>query len=171
MEEFVLTALVPHKVDAQQKRDIADAIVALPRDQLAPGAVRMPTRLGPKPCLSKCVGPQSLHFFRALSISTEFLEEPVESWGQIPAYQKLESFVLNMPVTNGESERMIWRTVMYCNIGHKGEAELQGTLQTVGSAVSQVPNRDTKKALVAAYYKWLLIPLVSVKSCFNIYSY
>ena len=94
-------------MDAQQKRDIADAIVALPRDQLAPGAVRMLTRLGPEPCLSECVGPQSLHFFRALSISTEFLEEPVESWGQIPAYQKLKSFVLNMPVTNDESERMI----------------------------------------------------------------
>ena len=107
----------------------------------------MPTTLGPKPCLSKCVGPQSLYFFRA---STEFLEEPVESWGQIPAFQKLESFVLNMPVTNDESEWMIQCTVMYCNIGHKGEAEFQGTLQT---AVSQVPNCDTKKTFMAAYHE------------------
>ena len=149
-EEFVPTVLVSQKVDPAEKRDIAEALLSQPTDQLAPGLVRMP-KLGSEPCLSECVGPQSLHFFKALSISTRFLIEPVETWSQNPDYQKFESFVAHLPVTNDESERMIRRTVIFANVGHKGETEFQGQLQIVGKTLAQIPKRDTKKGLINAY--------------------
>ena len=71
--------------------------------------------------LTDRVGPQSHPFFKALSLSTEFLSEPVDTWGNILAFQKLSSFVEIMRVTNNASERLIRRTVQYYNSGSQKE--------------------------------------------------
>ena len=94
------------------------------------------------------IGPNSLHFFERLSVGTEFLNDPVQSWERNPAYQKFAEFVHNMLITNDESERLIRRTVIY---GPKDEAGFQAQLQAVGDAIFAVPSCATKKALVASY--------------------
>ena len=71
----------------------------LPKGKLTCGAVKMPL-LPVKVKLVKledCVGPNSHHFFDALSIDTDFLSEPSKTWPQIPKFQ---TFVSNMLVTN-----------------------------------------------------------------------
>ena len=91
--------------------------------------------------------------FHALSIDTKFLEEPVETWDQNPAYKKFETFVEQLPITNDISKRLIRRTVVYANYGGKSEEDFQATLLTVGDAIATVPKCDTKAALIAAYKK------------------
>ena len=97
------------------------------------------------------VGPQSHHFFHCLSIEIDFLKQPVESWKDIPAFQKFCHFVDCLPVTNDESERLVRRMVLYANFGPRGEEAFQAQLQVVAANIAQVPKRNTKKKLVEAY--------------------
>ena len=103
--------------------------------------------------LSDRIGPNSLHFFEALGIGTQFLAEPIDTWQQIPAFLKFQAFVKSMPITNDISERLVRPTVMYANVGPKGESEFQAQLQLVGDALTRLPNRSrfTKKKLIAGH--------------------
>ena len=92
--------------------------------------------------LASRIGPQCLHFFKALGFETEFLEEPVADWPEIPAYQKLASFARNVPVVNNATESIIKRTLDYANYGAKGEEDLQVTLQCVETAIAMVLNKN-----------------------------
>ena len=149
LEEFVPVTLVSTILDDTKKREIADAILVQPKAQLTRGAIKMP-HITDSSELKDRVGPNSWHFFDALSINTIFLSEPVSDWPQIPAFCRFKSFVQNMPVTNDESERLVRRTVKYANVGPKGEAKFQAQLQIVGDALARVPPRYNKKELVAA---------------------
>ena len=116
------------------------------------GAIKMPP-LYHGVRLQDRVGPQSHYLFQALGIGTGFLSEPVNSWAQIPSYVKFSNFVANLQVTNDESERLVRRTVVCASTSPQGEQEFQGQLQMVGSNISRLPQRDTKKKLIEAYQK------------------
>ena len=107
--------------------------------------------LTPSVTLASRVGSQSLHLFEAMGIGTAWLNEPVEDWDQIPAFQTLVRFARRMPISNARTERMIKRTTDYLNYGGQGEEDFQAVLQVVGSAIDRVPSRKTKKGLVEAY--------------------
>ena len=151
-EELVVLSLASDKVSADEKREVADAVLASKKGQLKPRAIQMPpltdgVRLKDRVC------DQSLHFFSALSINPVFLEEPVETWTDIPAYQKFSAYVESLPITNDESERMVRRTVLYANFGPKADSDFQAQLQTVGDSMKRVPRCYTKKNLVEGFKK------------------
>ena len=75
----------------------------------------------------------------------------LSDWPDIPAYKVFCKFVDSFPLTNDHTERAIKRTSDYINFGSKGEQDLQAILQAVESAIARVPNRKTRKALIAAY--------------------
>ena len=77
--------------------------------------------------------------------------EPIGSWKEIPAYQRPAKFARNLPVTNDAAERMVKRTTDYVNYGGRSEENFQGTLHLVQKAITKVPDRRTKRALVEAY--------------------
>ena len=120
-------ALVSNLLDNAEKQEIADALLMQPNGQVSLGAVKMP-HLTDSTELKDRIGPNSWHFFNALALDSGFLSEPVDDWAKIPAFLKFQKFVLNMPITNDESERLVRRTVRYANIGPKGEAEFQAQL-------------------------------------------
>ena len=64
-EEFVPICLASKKLGDEQKREIADAIVATPKGQLTPGRVKM-SPLTKDTSLKDRDGAQSRHFFTAL---------------------------------------------------------------------------------------------------------
>ena len=142
-QEFVPVSLVSRRLDPVEKRKVADAILSQPKGHLFMGAIKMP-HLTDTTELQDRVGPNSRHFLDALSIDTNFLRESVDDWPKIPAFLKFESFVLNMPITNDESERLVRRTVRYANLSGRGEAEFQGQLQLNGDALARVPCRYKK---------------------------
>ena len=107
--------------------------------------------LVPSSDLPSRIGPQSLHFFEALKIDVKWLEEPVTTWNQIPAFMRLSTFAKNLPVANDAAERMIKRTTDYVTYGGRKEEDFQGTLHLVGKAIQKAPDRRTKAALVKAY--------------------
>ena len=126
------------------------AIVKQPSDGLTRGAVKMPP-LDPSATLASRIGPQSLHFFKALKVGTTWLGEPVESWEEIPAFQKFSKFARSVPVANDMCERMVKRTTDFKDYGGKTEDDFQGNLHVVGAAIAKVPSRRTKSALAKAY--------------------
>ena len=121
------------------------AIVAVPQNNLSQGAVEM-MPLSPESTLISRIGPQSVHFFTALSIGVNWLDEPVTTWPEIPIFKKLFTFAHSLPVSNESTERMIKRTNDYRNYGGKKEVDFQATLQMVGADIEAVPRRNTKKA-------------------------
>ena len=129
---------------------ICQVLLALPKDQLKQGAMEM-TPLKATTTLSSRLGNQSPHFFVALGLGFEWLDEPVSSWPQIPAFQKLHAFAHNLPVDNSATERMIQRTYRYRSYGKKTDDNFQAVLHVVGESISKVPKRNTKKALQMAY--------------------
>ena len=151
-EEFVPVCLCSDLIDADEKREIADRILRAPKGQITHGAVKMPA-LVEATRLSDRVGPNSLHFFVALGIGTQFLAEPVETWEQIPAFLKFKTFIQSMPITNDIFERLVRRRVIYANVGPKGESGFQAQLQLVDDALTRLPNhsRFTKKKLIAGH--------------------
>ena len=76
-------------------------------------------------------------------VGTTWLAEPVETWSDIPAFLKLQSFARNLPVSNDATERMIKRTSDFADYGVKSEIDFQSTLHTAG--IAHVPDRTTKK--------------------------
>ena len=126
------------------------AIVAQPLDSLEQRPVQMPP-LDPSSDLASRIGPQSRHFFCALKIDTQWLEEPVASWEEIPAYQRFSKFAKSLPIANDAAERMVKRTTDFVDYGGRKEEDFQGTLHLVGKALEKVPDRSTKAALVKAY--------------------
>ena len=84
--------------------------------------------LTPSVTLASRVGSQSLNLFEAMGIGTAWLNEPVEDWDQIPAFQTLVRFARRMPISNARTERMIKRTTDYLNYGGQGEEDFQAVL-------------------------------------------
>ena len=107
--------------------------------------------LSPGYSLASRVGPQSLHFFEALSIQTYFLQEPVDDWVKIPAFIKFSSFVGNVPLNNDSTERIIKRTNDYAEYGSRSESDFQAVLQAVDSSITRLPTKKTKADFVRAY--------------------
>ena len=79
----------------------------------------------------------------------------METWDQIPAFVNFASFVKNMPMTNDLSECLVRPTVMYANVGPKGESGFQAHLQLVDDAIERLPTRTrfSKKGLIAGHSK------------------
>ena len=77
-EEFVPVSLCSDLIETEEKREIADRILSVPKGQLSRGAVKMPA-LVESTRLSDRIGPNSLHFFEALGIGTQFLAEPIDT--------------------------------------------------------------------------------------------
>lgn len=107
--------------------------------------------LEPTSELASRIGPQSRHFFEALHIGTQWLDEPTDTWSDIPAFQRFKNFACNIPVSNDAAERMVKRTTDYIDYGGRSEIDFQATLHFAAAAVAKVPDRSTKKALIKAY--------------------
>jgi hypothetical protein len=103
-EEFAPWGLASEKVSPAEKSEIAACLLEQPRDQLRTGPPKMPP-LALISTLASRIGPQSWHFFHRLNISPEFLSEPVETWPQIPAFQKFQEFIDNVHIVNDVAER------------------------------------------------------------------
>ena len=148
-EEFVVFALASDLVSKEAKQQVAEEILRQPKGKTKPGKVSMPP-LVPGCSLASRIGSQSLHFFEALGVQTQFLSEPVNDWSSIPAYQKFASFVKNVPLNNDHTERIVKRTNDYAEYGSKSEEDYQAVLQAVGSAIERLPVRRTKRDFVEA---------------------
>ena len=150
-EEITPLSLASSLVSTEEKAMIAAAILEEAKTpNLKKGAISMPP-LHPGATLISRIGPQSLHFFSALAIGTNWLAEPVTDWESIPAYQKFSTFAHNLPLSNAATERTVKRTTDFANYGARNEEDFQVVLQTVGTAIARVPSRRSKKALVEVY--------------------
>ena len=107
--------------------------------------------LEPGDTLISRIGYQSHHFFSALHIGVAWLSEPVDTWPDIPAYQKLRNFAKNLPICNDATERMVKRTNDYANYGARSETDFQSTLAVATRAMRNIPSRKTKKDLIKEY--------------------
>ena len=148
--EFVVFSLASTLVTNEEKKKMALAILRQPKGQLKRGKVSM-RPLESTESLADRVGDQSLHFFDAWGVGTDFLSKPVEEWHGIPAYQKFVTLVKSVPLTNDATERIVKRSSDYKNIGSKSDLDFQATLQAVERAIENVPSRKTKKALLKSY--------------------
>ena len=126
-EEITLLAITSCLVGEEERQEVTLEIQKASKDQLRKGAMKMPP-LVPGVKLASQIGPQSHHFFQALGIGTAWLEKPVSTWKDIPAYQKLASFVKNLPLSNDATECIINHTNDYSNYGAKGKVDFQATL-------------------------------------------
>ena len=141
-------ALTSSLATVEEKSALARAIIHEAKTpNLLKGKIQMPP-LSPGATLQSRIGPQSLHFFVALKIGTSWLEEPVDTWHEIPAFQKLAAFARSVPISNVACERMIKRTTDYANHGGKSDEDFQALLLSVGSSIEQIPKLTTKKALI-----------------------
>ena len=93
---------------------------------------------------------QSAHFFDALGIGFEWLQQPARDWEQIPPYLKLAEFAHHLPIENTACERMVKRTTDYLNTGGRSEQDLQSRLLNVGLAIKRLPSARTKKELASS---------------------
>ena len=148
----MVLAIMSKLVSEEERGVMAKAILELPRDQLKKGKMEMKP-LVPAITLASRIGPQSTDFFHALRVGTTWLAEPVETWSDIPAFLKLQSFARNLPVSNDATERMIKRVSDFADYGGKSEIDFQSTLHTANAGIAHVPDHTTKKALAQAYSK------------------
>ena len=111
---------------------------------------------------------ESVHFFTALSIGVNWLDEPITTWPEIPVFKKLFTFAHNRPVNNESTERMIKQTNDYRNYEGKKEVDFQATLQMVGADIEAV--WDSIIHIVMKSIFSVQAKIQSIHNCFEIYT-
>lgn len=134
--EQVVLCLFDDDVPAQEKRQVADALVALPAPRhFAPGKPDFQPVVKKlvdwRPSLSVFVTSRSWLLFKLFRIDTAWLLSEVQAWGNCPSYRQLRELTRDMKVVNDCAEWAVKDVQEYANAtrdpGHINDVILVGT--------------------------------------------
>jgi hypothetical protein len=157
-EEMVPLALFSSKVPPEQRRALADKLLAIKptTERVAPlnrfgtgfGKPVFPSTVTPSTTLADLAGPDSWFTFHILELNPEFLNEDVSDWPQHAAYQASAVNLQAVNVINDGAERGVKLSSDFLS-SVKSEEHYQNVLQVVEQDRKQTPNlrkhKQTKK--------------------------
>ena len=153
-EEMVPLALFSSKVPTEQRRTLADKLLAVkPATERVTPLNRFGTGFG-KPvfppaitlstALADLVGPDSWFTFHILQLNPEFLTADVADWPQLAAYQSSVVNLQALNVINDCAERCVKLFSDFLSSA-KGEEHYQNVLQVVEQDRKQIPSLRKRK--------------------------
>lgn len=153
--EMVPLALFSDKVPGEQRRALADRLLAVKPDviMLAPqnrfgyghGKPTFPTAITQTTTLPDLVNQDSWFTLHVLQINPDFLTEDVNDWPNSPSYQESVANVDAINVINDCAERGVKLSSDFLNAA-KTEEHYQNVLQVVEQDRKNMPNLRKRKS-------------------------
>ena len=153
--ELVPIALFSGKVPAEQRHALALSLLATKPESPLPspenrfgngfGKPKFPERITESTVLSDLVAEDSWYTMGLLQIDTTFLEEPVDSWSELPEYQASLANINSLNVINDCAERGVKLSSDFLSAA-RSEDHYQNVLQVVEEDRRSRPNLRKRKA-------------------------